>query len=83
MLMSRLMSLTKYDGVMAKFARQRPEDVTRLAEPELTLVSRSDGSADPRVLELVRILARRAARRWYAELVETRQRLQEADPPPD
>lgn len=68
---------------MAKFSGQRPEDATRLAEPGLTLVSQSDGSADPRVVELVRILARRAARQWYAELVETRQRLQEADLPPD
>jgi hypothetical protein len=83
MLMARLMFLTGYDGIMAKSAGRRSKDATRLAEPGLTLVSRSSGGPDPRLVELARILARRAARLWYAEQVEARQRAQEADLPPN
>jgi hypothetical protein len=35
-------------------------------EPELSLSSVGDGP-DPRLVELVRLLARRAARRWFEE----------------
>jgi len=45
-----------------------------LEEPQLTLVSPPGGRPDPRLVELVRILARRAARRWYAEQVEAQRR---------
>ncbi len=38
-------------------------------EPELTLSGGGDG-ADPRLVELVRSLARRAARRWHDQLVQ-------------
>src|SRR5579864_3341016 len=45
---------------------------------ELTLASRSAPGPDPRLVELVRILARRAARQWLAERVERKK----ADLPP-
>jgi hypothetical protein len=45
-------------------------------------VSRSTVGADPRLVELVRILARRAARQWLAEQVERQQRGKEVDLPP-
>ena len=45
-----------------------------LEEPQLTLVSPPGGRPDLRLVELVRILARRAARRWYAEQVEAQRR---------
>lgn len=43
----------------------------RLIEPELTLAQRGDGP-DPRVVELVRLLARRAAREVYEEQMKER-----------
>jgi hypothetical protein len=51
--------------------RQTRESAYRLAEPELTLVHRGEG-ADPRLLELVRLLARRAARQAYEEQMKGR-----------
>lgn len=50
-----------------------------LGEPQLTLVS-PPGGPDPRLVELVRILARRAARRWYAEQVEAQRRRDRSGP---
>lgn len=41
-------------------------EIRRLDEPELMLVKRGAGS-DPRLVELARLLARRAAREWYEE----------------
>ncbi len=53
----------------------------RYGEPELALRSRgADGRPDPRLVELVRILARRAARRWYAEQVEAQRRRDRSGP---
>ncbi len=43
----------------------------RLVEPELTLVRRGDGP-DPRMVELVRLLARRAAQEVYEEQMKER-----------
>jgi hypothetical protein len=51
-----------------------------LGEPHLTLVSLPGGRPDPRLAELVRILARRAARRWYAEQVEAQRRRDRSGP---
>jgi hypothetical protein len=51
--------------------RQTRKSVPRLEEPELTLARRGEGS-DPRLIELVRLLARRAAREAYEE--ETKDR---------
>jgi len=41
--------------------------VSRHREPELSLSSSGDGP-DPRLVELVRLLARRAARQWFEEI---------------
>lgn len=46
---------------------RRGESDFRLQEPELTLASGSKGP-DPRLVELVRLLARRAARQWFEEM---------------
>ncbi len=43
----------------------------RLVEPELTLTHRGEGP-DPRLVELVRLLARRAARDIYEEQMRRR-----------
>lgn len=54
---------------MDKRPSEARRDLSRLGEPELTLVKRGEGS-DPRLVELVRLLARRAA----LELYETEMR---------
>lgn len=43
----------------------------RVTEPELTLARRGDG-ADPRLVELARLLARRAARELFEEQMKER-----------
>ncbi len=47
------------------------KEIRRLDEPELTLVKRGEGS-DPRLVELARLLARRAALEWYEEQLKDR-----------
>lgn len=55
---------------MDKRPSEARRDISRLGEPELTLAKRGEGS-DPRLVELVRLLARRAARELYeAEMKE-------------
>jgi len=49
----------------ARMSAPRPD------EPELTLVRRGDGP-DPRLVELARLLARRAARQWFEEQMKER-----------
>jgi hypothetical protein len=51
--------------------RPKHRSALRLVEPELTLVRRGDGP-DPRMVELVRLLARRAAREVYEEQMKER-----------
>jgi len=46
----------------------------RLVEPELTLLQRGAGP-DPRLVELVRLLARRAAREVFEEQMKERRTL--------
>ena len=46
--------------------RPKQRSALRLNEPELTLLRRGDGP-DPRLVELVRLLARRAAREAFEE----------------
>lgn len=53
--------------------RQQRRRALRLVEPELTLVCSGDGP-DPRLVEMVRLLARRAAREVYEEQQEERRR---------
>jgi len=59
-------------AIMKEVVAQKRKNIARLGEPELTLVKRGD--PDPRLAELVRILARQAAREWYDHLVEERDR---------
>jgi hypothetical protein len=54
------------DATMDHGKRQQQRSAFRLVEPELTLVRRSDGT-DPRLVELARPLARRAAREMFEE----------------
>lgn len=51
--------------------RPKQKSALRLVEPELTLLRRGDGP-DPRMVELVRLLARRAAREVYEEQMKER-----------
>jgi hypothetical protein len=57
-------------AIMKEVVAQKRRDIARLTEPELTLVRRGD--PDPRLVELVRLLARRAAREWYEHITEER-----------
>jgi hypothetical protein len=51
---------------------QESEDIARVNEAELTLGPQSAHAPDPRLVEFVRLLARRAAREWYEQIVEER-----------
>jgi hypothetical protein len=51
--------------------RQIRKSAVQLIEPELTLVRQVDGP-DPRLVELVRLLARRAAREVFEEQIKGR-----------
>jgi len=70
----------KHDGMMRKTTRQRQAEV-KPGKPALTLVSCSSQGPDPRLVELVRILARRAARTWYAQQVISLVQLGGLEPP--
>jgi len=59
------------DATMDHGKRPKQRSALRLVEPELTLVRRGEGS-DPRLIELVRLLARRAAREVYEEQMNGR-----------
>jgi hypothetical protein len=48
------------------------KDNARSSEPELKLASQSADTPDPRLVKFVRLLARRAAREWYQQIVEER-----------
>jgi len=51
--------------------RQQQRSALRLVEPELSLVRNGDGP-DPRLIELARLLARRAAREVFEEQMKER-----------
>jgi hypothetical protein len=48
-------------------ARQKRKSASRPQRPDLTLSTCGEGP-DPRLVELVRLLARRAARQWFEEM---------------
>ena len=48
--------------------------VLRLPKPELKLATQNEAGCDPRLVELVRLLARRAARDWYEKQTKDRGR---------
>ena len=64
----------------AESAGRQAEELTRFHETGLTLPSRSTDEPDSRLVELVRILARRAARQWFARQLEAQRQANEADP---
>ena len=53
-------------AIMTTVARQRHAAIVRLREPELKFAPPGNG-VDPRLVELVRLLARRAVREWYEQ----------------
>jgi hypothetical protein len=59
-------------GVMMEKSVRQDGTVTRLKEGGSAPAPRVGGAADPRLVELVRLLARRTARRWYVEMMEER-----------
>lgn len=65
------LQLASSDATMDHGNRPKQTSALRLLEPELALVRRGDGS-DPRLIELVRLLARRAAREFYEEQMKGR-----------
>jgi hypothetical protein len=58
-------------AIMEKIVAQKRRSIRRLTEQELMLVRRGD-DPDPRLIELARLLARRAAREWYHHVAEER-----------
>lgn len=58
-------------AIMKQDAGPTRKRTARLMEPELMLAP-DGGSPDPRLVELARLLARRAARKWYHHLAEER-----------
>ena len=65
---------------MRKPVGRQAEELSRFHETGLT--PRSGDEPDPRLVELVRILARRAARQLFARQREAQREAKEADPPP-
>ena len=57
---------------MKETIAQESKDIARSSEPELTLAPQNAHAPDPRLIEFVRLLARRAAREWYEQIVEER-----------
>jgi len=56
---------------MQKIVTPKRRYFSQLSEPELMIVRRGD-SPDPRLIELARLLARRAAKEWYNHVAEER-----------
>ena len=57
---------------MKETIAQESKDAARVNEAELTLGPKSAHAPDPRLIEFVRLLARRAAREWYEQIAEER-----------
>ena len=60
--------------IMNKLA-QKNGVVTLLEPGSATPAQRVTGDPDPRLVELVRLLARRAARQWYESILRERRQL--------
>jgi hypothetical protein len=54
---------------MQKIVAPKRRSLSQLTVPELILMRRDDGP-DPRLIELARLLARRAAKEWYNHMTE-------------
>ena len=57
---------------MKETIAQESKDIVGVNEAELTLGPQGAHAPDPRLFEFVRLLARRAAREWYEQIVEER-----------
>ena len=57
---------------MKETIAQESKDIIWVNESELTLEPQSAHAPDPRLVKFVRLLARRAAREWYQQIVEER-----------
>jgi hypothetical protein len=57
---------------MKETVAQERNGIARFSEPELTFAPQSANAPDPRLIEFVRLLARRAAREWYEQIAEER-----------
>jgi hypothetical protein len=58
-------------AIMEKIVARKRRSINQLTDPELRLARSGDGP-DPHLMELVRLLARRAAREWYDHNAEER-----------
>lgn len=67
---------------MRKPVGRQAEELTRFHETGLTPRSRAGDDPDPLLVELVRILARQAARQWFARQHQAQRQAKEADSPP-
>jgi hypothetical protein len=67
---------------MQKPVGRQVQELTRFHEMGSNLPARSGGEPDPRLVELVRILARHAARQLFARRREAQRQTKEADLPP-
>lgn len=57
-------------ATMKETVAQGRKGIVRFSEPELTLAPQNANAPDPRLVEFVRLLARRAAQKWYKEIAE-------------
>jgi len=59
-------------GAMMRKSTYRPRIVDQRGERESTVTPQQPDIPDPRLVELVRVLARRAAKRWYEKATKIR-----------
>jgi hypothetical protein len=61
---------TASGAIVKEVVAQKRESTAGLREHELALAPHRGDSPDPRLVELVRLLARRAAQEWYKHVAE-------------
>ena len=66
---------------MRRSVGRQTEELTRFHETGMTLQPKSGDEPDPRLVELVRLLARRAALQWFVRQREARRQAKEVDSP--
>ena len=73
MLLGTITDQAALSGVtMKEIVAQESKDIARISEPELMLAPQNTNVPDSRLIELVRLLARRAAQEWYEGTAEER-----------
>jgi hypothetical protein len=71
MLLGTITGQAAISGVaMKEIVAQGSKDIAPPGEPELMLTPQNASMPDPRSIEFVRLLARRAARNWYERTAE-------------